>query len=416
MWNWIGRLRVWAMREIWLPTTTGVSIRSFGFHYKSGGQLFRDQAIPWNAEDLAVEAVLHGGSRRGVQATDLVLRLESGETYFCESLRADGESSACRACFRIPVPHEPIVVQLFHRNWTLGQINLPVVSKQRFLAELECRTPTAHVRLAGRYVACRSFVAAQSRGVLASLILASPWSLTPLLEMGLRLEIYNADGELVGEEHPGLTSSVLANQEAVILAAVSIPRKKGNWRLDWMLGQDCIASQDLLALSLPQFLAQLQVSNMQFLIESASGNRQLKTKLPRLVEKDRLGPCFSLMSGIPGAAGIVRLRVNALITKGKTPPLLAKEEHVITDGPTLVLPGTLDGAELEALAGFELRLGRKCLGTLLVHPAPQAQFDSEGSFQAVDAFAWDGRAEDELNERLSALTHLRGESSGASIG
>ena len=76
-----------------------------------------------------------------------------------------------------------------------------------------------------------------------------------------------------------------------------------------------------------------------------------------------------------------------------------------------MVPGTLDAADLEGITGFELRLGRRSLGTLLIRPAPQAQLDSEGSFQAVEGFAWDGRAEDELNERLNALLNSRGEAS-----
>ena len=133
MWSWIERLRAWLMREFWLPTTTGILLRSFEFHYKSGGQSFRDQPIPWNADELAVEALLQVGSRRSVQAADLVLRVESGETYFPESLRLDVETGAPRVSFRVPVPGESIVVQLFYRNWTLGQLTLSVLSQKRFL-------------------------------------------------------------------------------------------------------------------------------------------------------------------------------------------------------------------------------------------------------------------------------------------
>jgi hypothetical protein len=412
MWNWIERLRVWAMREFWLPTTTGVLLRSFEFHFKSGGQTVRDQAIPWNAEDLAVEVVLQTGSRRSLQAADLVLRLETGETYFPESLRSDGEPGVLRAAFRLPVPCDSVVVQLFYRSWTLGQLNLAVLTQKRFLKALECKFPSTHVRLAGRYVACQSFVAAQARGVLASAVLSSPWSLTPILDLGLRLEVYSQDGERIGEEIPGLSASLLAAREAVVVASVSVPRRKGAWRLDWLLGQEQIASQEIHAISLPQFLGQLRVSESRFLIESAGGERQLKCKLPRLMNKDRVGPCFGIVSSLAGTAGVARVQINALISKAVRAPVLAKEEHLFTDAPTLVLPGTLDTADLEGINGFEVRLGRKCLGTLPIRPAPQAQFDGEGGFQPVEGFAWDGRAEDELNERLSALTNSRGDAAG----
>ena len=76
---------------------------------------------------------------------------------------------------------------------------------------------------------------------------------------------------------------------------------------------------------------------------------------------------------------------------------------MITDAPTLVYPGTLGSDGLAEVVGFEIRVGRKCLGTLLTRPTPQAQFDSEGSVQQVESFEWDPRAEDDLNERLGAL-------------
>jgi hypothetical protein len=156
---------------------------------------------------------------------------------------------------------------------------------------------------------------------------------------------------------------------------------------------------------LPQFLSQLKVSDMRFLVESPNGGRKLTNKLPKLTDKERVGPCFGVLSAVAGAAGLACVRVTALVGKTVRSPLLAKDQHLITDGPTLVLPGTLDAGDLEEIVGFEVRLGRKSLGTLLIRPAPQAHFDAEGSFQPVTGFPWDGRAEDELNERLSALLH-----------
>jgi len=64
-------------------------------------------------------------------------------------------------------------------------------------------------------------------GVLASIVLSGPSNLTPILDLGLRLEVHSQDGELVGEEIPGLSASLLACREAVMVASVALPRKKG---------------------------------------------------------------------------------------------------------------------------------------------------------------------------------------------
>ena len=44
------------------------------------------------------------------------------------------------------------------------------------------------------------------------------------------------------------------------------------------------------------------------------------------------------------------------------PPLLLEQEVLITDGPTMVAPGTLDVADLKQVSGFEIRSKRRVLG------------------------------------------------------
>ncbi len=403
MWNWTSPLRAWAMRETWLSNTSGVQLRSLAYRFESGGLAFQNETIPWNAEGLFVEAVVHCPPRRNIQPADFALKLEAGGGFAAESMRPDRPPGTYRLSFRVPIPHRSLMVQLFHGKWGLGQLTLPVLSQQEFVAGLACRSPALHVRLGGRYVACQSFVAAQGRGVLASIILNSPSNLTPLLELGLHLEVYDQDGECIGVEAVGLSASHLAGREAVIIASPTIPRKTGGWRLDWLVGKECIHSQEIRAISSSQFLSQLKVSDMRFLTESAAGERRLTTKLPKLTDQDRVGPCFAVFSTVRGTAGLARVRVNALVTDAIEPPVLAEEEQLVTDGPTLVLPGTIAAADVAQITGFEVRLGRKNLGTLLLRPAPQAQFDAEGGFELSEGFTWDGRAEEELNERLGAL-------------
>ena len=403
MWSWIEPLRAWAMRELWPSTTSGILIRSFDHRFESGGLTFQDLPIPWNADNLTVEALVGAGSRTYLHASNFALRSEDGTSHPPESTRPDGQRGELRLLFRLPIPKKSIVVQLFYKEWTVGQISLPFCSVGRFLDDLECLASSVHVRLGDRYVACKSFVATQARGVIASVTLTSKWHLTPVLELGPRLAIYDEDDSLVGEEVPGLSASQFGGKEAVMIASVAIPKKRGSWRLDWRLGQECICSQEIQAISLPRFLAQLKVSNMRFLIESAAGNRRLSNQLPTLTDKDRVGPSFAMLSSVPGTAGLARVRVSATVAGNGRPPLLSESEQLVTDAPTLVVPGTVGALDLANMTGFRVSLGRKSLGSLSLAPTPQAAFDGEGSFHPVEDFAWDGRSESELNERLSAL-------------
>jgi hypothetical protein len=89
--------------------------------------------------------------------------------------------------------------------------------------------------------------------------------------------------------------------------------------------------------------------------------------------------------------------------------LLLEQEVLITDGPTMVAPGTLDAGDLAQVSGFELSLnGKQPLGVLSMCPAPTANFNSEGGFKPPHDFTWSAAAEEEMNERLNRLLENRG--------
>ena len=79
------------------------------------------------------------------------------------------------------------------------------------------------------------------------------------------------------------------------------------------------------------------------------------------------------------------------------------QEVLITDGPTMVAPGTLDPADLAQVTAFELRLKNETLGVLSLSPVPTAAFTGEGGFKPSGDFVWSSAAEEELNDRLSRL-------------
>ncbi len=81
---------------------------------------------------------------------------------------------------------------------------------------------------------------------------------------------------------------------------------------------------------------------------------------------------------------------------------------LITDGPSMFAPGTLDAADLSQVGAFELRAKGHLLGVLSMCPAPSASFTSEGGFKPPDNFIWSAAAEEELNDRLTRLLDGKG--------
>jgi hypothetical protein len=117
----------------------------------------------------------------------------------------------------------------------------------------------------------------------------------------------------------------------------------------------------------------------------------------------RLGPCFLVASREAGMAGLCSVQVRAQVPGSVTPPLLLEQDVLISDGPTVVAPGTLDAADLEQVQGFELSVKGQSLGVLPLQPAPAAIFTSEGGFHTSPEFAWSQAADRELSQRLDRL-------------
>jgi hypothetical protein len=102
-------------------------------------------------------------------------------------------------------------------------------------------------------------------------------------------------------------------------------------------------------------------------------------------------------------AGTIPLVVRVHRAGVTEPLVIFDQEMLITDGPLLVAPGTLDMAQLERVTGFEIRVKEETLGVVSTHSIPAAAFTSEGGFRNLADFSWTASADEELNERLSRL-------------
>jgi hypothetical protein len=373
-----------------------------------------DQPVPWNAEAVLVEVSLRlpPSARR---KSDFQLRLPFHDPLPAEDLRRIDGEERFRVLFRLPPPGVTVSAEVLFRDHVLGQLTVPFLAREDFLQELRVQMPTLFVRLGEESIACQTFISNQCRGLLASGMLTSSTSLVPLLDLDLQVEFRCERTGLICQVPVALCSSQLAGRQALVTVAPRrYPRRQGTWTATWLLGGKPLASQRVRGISLAKFRRSLRISDTRFVVQHA-GPVRLTRQTPALDKGGRIGPCFLVSSGEPGMAGVCRLQVKAQVPdpgpagsarRGEA-PLLLEQEVLITDGPTMVAPGTVDAADLEQVTGFELSLKGRPLGVLSLHPAPTATFTSEGGFKAPQEFLWSSAAEEEMTERLNRLLEGR---------
>jgi hypothetical protein len=412
MWPWIKRWRDWLMNDLLPLYRLGAQPQALHYSYEKAGLVVNDQPIPWNAEAVLVEATLRlpTAARR---KNDFLLRVPFHEPFVAEHLRRLESEDRYSIQFRIPPPGAPASAELLFREHVLGQLALPFLSRDEFLAGLRLQMPTLFVRLGQESIACQTFISNQCRGLIASGLLTSPTSLAPLLDMDLQVEFRCERTGPICQIPISLCSSQMAGRQALVTVAPNrYPRRQGTWVATWLLGEKPLATQRIRGISLARFRRSLRISDTRFVVQQGSGSVRLTRQAPSLDKGGRIGPCFLVSSGEPGMAGLCRVQVKAQTPDAEAAgrgqsPLLLEQEVLITDGPTMVAPGTLYAGDLAQVTGFELTLKGRPLGMLSLQPAPTATFTSEGGFKPPQEFLWSASAEEEMNERLNRLLEGR---------
>jgi hypothetical protein len=402
MWPWIKRWRDWAMHDLWHLYRTGPQSQALAYSFEKAGLTLHNQPIPWNAEAVLVEAQLQAKEPARRKA-DYGLRLAGHEPIVADSLRRDEADGRYRLFFRFSPPHTTTTAELLWKGHTLGQLTLPVIDAATFVAGLRLQLPTLSIRLGEQSVACQTFVATQCKGLVANAVLVSPTSLAPLADLGLHVEFRSERDAKVFDVPVPLCSSQLAGRHAVLTAVPpKFPRRIGAWTATWKVADQVLSTQRVRAISQKTFLRSLRVSDTRFVIETKSGVT-LRRQVPPPGEAVRVGPCFLVSSREPGMAGLCKLQVHAQIPGAIAPPLLLEQALLVTDGPTMFAPGTVEAVDLREVTTFELRQRGELLGMLSLCPVPTANFTAEGGFKSPTDFAWSPTAEEELGERLSKL-------------
>jgi hypothetical protein len=402
MWPWTKRWRDWAMHDLWPIFRTGPQSQALAFSFEKAGLTLHNQPIPWNAEAVLVEAQLQAKEPARRKA-DYGLRLAGQQPVVADSLRRDEADGRYRLFFRFPPPRTTTTAELLWKGHSLGQLTLPVIDAATFVAGLRLQLPTLSVRLADQSVACQTFVATQCKGLVANAVLVSPTSLAPLTDLGLHVEFRSERDATVFDVPVPLCSSQLAGRQAVLTAVPPrFPRRIGAWTATWKVADQVLTTQRVRAISQKTFLRSLRVSDTRFVVETKAGVT-LRRQPPPPGEAVRVGPCFLVSSREPGMAGLCKLQVHAQIPGAVAPPLLLEQALLVTDGPTIFAPGTVDATDLHQVTTFELRQKGELLGVLSLCPVPTANFTAEGGFKAPTDFAWTPTADEELSERLSKL-------------
>jgi hypothetical protein len=411
MWPWTRRLRDWAMHDFWPIHRIGPQPQAVHYNYEKAGLTVYDQAIPWNAEAVRVELVARFPASLSRRRSDFHIKLPGHGQLLPESMRRQEPDDSYRVTFRLPLPHGPQSAQFLWKQQRFGQLTIPFVSREEFVQKVQLQMPTLFVRLGTQSVACQTFVSTQCRGLMASGVLSGPTSLVPLLDLGLHVEFRSERGAAVHQVPAQLSSSQLSERQALVaIVPRRIPRRIGTWIATWVLADRPLATQRIRAISQRQFHRSLRVVDTRFVLQSPDGQVRLARQLPTLEELSRAGPCFLVTSQEPGMAGACSFHVRVPAGGPVKNSVVLDQEVLITDGPTIVAPGTFEACHLSQIDAFELQLKGKVLGLLTTRPIPSANFTPEGGFKSTQEFAWSPGADEELHDRLSRLMEDRAQS------
>jgi hypothetical protein len=405
MWPWIKRWHDWVMNnDHWPMPRQPAQPQALHLSYEKAGLVMHDPLIPWNAEAVLIEATLRlqPGAR---SKADFTLLLPGAEPIAAESLRPSPTGERHHIRFRLAMPPTSTTAELRFRGNRLTQMAIPVQSSSDYLQSLRVHLPTVFVQLGSHQVACQTFVASQSRKLTASAVLMhANGSLAPLADLGIAVEFrQEAQSESVIVPIALTASQLMARQALVTASPPKLPKANGIWTVTWRVGDQTFATNRLKAISRRAFHSSLRLSDTRFVAVDEKQGARLCRQVPPLTSISRLGPCFMIGSSEAGMAGLVQLQVHATVPGSVQPPLLRDQELLITDGPTMFAPGTLDVSELVQASAFELRAGARLLGTVALSPVPLTQFTAEGGFRPPPDFMWTAAADEQLSERLARL-------------
>ena len=402
MWRWAKRWIDWLRNDLIPLTRVRRGGHAVQVRYEAAGGPHADLPVPWTADAVVVEVVLRlpPPARR---KADFSLRFPGCAPVPAEVVRPDTHDRH-RVTFRFPVPRRSAAGEVRWKQHPVAVAGVPVLTAESFLGGLVVANPTVGARVGGQVVAARAVVARGYRGLVASAVLRSEYPLGPVADLGLVVEFRNeSSGRTLAVPVP-LASGARAAREALVTAVCrKTLRRPGWWTVTWRLGGRAAAAARVEVIPVRQFEDAVRALDARFAVAGKDGVVRVLRTPPAAGAFDRVGPCFLVQGGEPGAAGLCRLAIYAVSPGSSAAARLLEREVLVTDAPTVFAPGLLVVEDLSRVGGFELRLNGRVLATASLSPVPPATLTAEGGFKPAPDFTWTAAAEEELQDRLGRL-------------
>jgi hypothetical protein len=402
MWQLIKRWTDWLRNDALALTRTRRSGYDVFYYYQVGVQHHHELPIPWTAEIVSIEIQLSlpPSLRKKI---DYSLRFPDGESVPADSVRPE-LGDRYRVVFRFPIPRSTVACELLWKNRIVFPVTIPVLTPEMFLANLQIVMPTITVRFGNQGVSANTYVANQCKGIIASALIRSHYSLEPLEELGLCVEFWSErTGKFFSVSVPLSASQRSANETLVSAACPKIPVRLGIWSIIWRIGRQELARQRIEVIPDRRFEDSVRILDTRFAVSDKVGGLRIVRQPPPAGTVESLGPCFLIASSEAGAVGMCRFSLFAISAGDQVPIQLLSQEILVTDAPDVFTPGLVGINELSRVGGFELRLNGRIVGTASLSPVPPALLTAEGGFKPPPEFSWTAAAEDELLERLKRL-------------
>lgn len=396
--HWLMRWAAWARTRL-LGARPRPTAATAGF--ERAGVTRWEAPVPWTA-DAAVLDVQFTGPATSRHKTDFALRLPTA-TFPADGLRLAADDRF-HITFRFPVPPDSLSADLLWRGRVLTTLPVPVLTPDRFLANLTLTDAALAVRFGATTAPAAAVCPDRCDGLIASAVLRCPSGLAPLPELGLRVVFHDARSGAEHAAHVALGATQLGRTEALVTAACpDHAQPAGPWWVVWHAGDRTLAAQRLQTVPAEKFEAGVRVLEVRFAVLGPDGVVRTAKLPPVLSDAGKVGPCFVLAGSEPGAVGLCRFEVAAFASAGPDPELRHAADAVVTDGPAVFAPVLFDVSALARVSGFELRLGGRVLAVASLRPVPAARIDGEGGFTPPPDFTWSPAADDELADRLRRL-------------
>jgi len=401
MWLQLQRWRGWAANAFSPPGK--LQVHGIDFAYEKAGLRVRNEPIAWNAEAVEVEATLRPPGPDGWSRADFTVQAPGAAPAPADSCEPAGDGLV-RVGFRMLPPAGPAEADLLWRTHTLGRLSLPFLSAEEFHRGLRVESPALIAQLGKYALPCEAVVAEQCRGLRATGLLTSPTSLLPLLDLDLSVTFTNHGARSSQTVPVRLSLTQLTGRQALLSAAApSWSGPPGPWSARWTAGGRWLAGSAACAVSAEAFRQSLYLVDARYACEKADGQRGYSPYLPSREGVRRVGPCFRLASREPGVVGLCTLEMRTRFKDAGRPPVVLRQEVLVSDGPSLFVPPLLIAEEFEQVASFDLYARGELLGSVAGCRRPVMKFTNEGGFREPSDFDWTPVTEQELAERLRRL-------------